>query len=295
MEGLRDRPNKTWRRSVLEEAERKEGIGKSGYWLVPANTTVRNEQIYSVGGNFCDTRANVTLQPNGDLTPCDKYACVGHSINVGNNTDSTSLPRYKSCKDITDKTSPRMLIRLRNGLVVMCDTESDGGGWIIFQRRITGALDFFRKWAEYKNGFGDYELGEFYLGNENIHCLTNVTRYDMRVDVRLNGQNYTFNFTDLNVADESNFYTLRFSSASSYMYAQHNNSKFSTYDRDYDPFINGNCAIMCQGAGWYCTCPACYYLNMNGVWNATSYPGMFARSLSNVTNVDFVEMKIREN
>ncbi|XP_055865172.1 fibrinogen C domain-containing protein 1-like [Biomphalaria glabrata] len=49
----------------------------------------------------------------------------------------------------------------------MCDTKTDGGGWIIFQKRINGKVDFYRGWKEYRNGFGDFNIGEFYLGNEN--------------------------------------------------------------------------------------------------------------------------------
>ncbi|XP_059152810.1 ficolin-1-like [Physella acuta] len=267
-----------------------------GYWKVPANTTVRNEQIYSVGGNFCDTRANVTLQPNGDLTPCDKYACAGHGTALVQHTDIETIPMYKSCKDITDKTSPRMLIRLLNGLVVMCDTDSDGGGWTIFQRRITGALDFFRKWAEYRDGFGDYELGEFYLGNENIHCLTNVTRYDMRVDVKYNGQNNTFNFTDFSLANELNDYRFLSSSASPAMYQAHSNKKFSTYDFNSVPFYTFNIPNTYRTAWWFCetNCTDYYNLNLNGGWNKTAPYGVIARSVSNTSSVVFTEMKIRE-
>ncbi|KAK0065184.1 BpFREP13.1 [Biomphalaria pfeifferi] len=83
-----------------------------------------------------------------------------------------------SCRDVNSK-DDRVVVTLASGLKVMCDTNTDGGGWIIFQRRINGKVDFYRNWQAYRDGFGDYDIGEFYLGNENIYNLTSFTNFDL--------------------------------------------------------------------------------------------------------------------
>lgn len=57
-----------------------------------------------------------------------------------------------------------------------------GGGWTVIQRRQDGSVDFNRTWNEYKEGFGDLH-GEFWLGNENIHKMTNQGDYSLRIDL----------------------------------------------------------------------------------------------------------------
>ena len=54
----------------------------------------------------------------------------------------------------------------------------------VFQRRQDGSVDFYRNWTQYASGFGDVE-GEFWLGNENIHAISNASGkiYQLRVDL----------------------------------------------------------------------------------------------------------------
>ena len=66
---------------------------------------------------------------------------------------------------------------------VRCDmTSTPGRGWTIFQRRIDGSEDFYRNWTDYKNGFGNLN-GEFWLGLDKIHRLTQSGQNVLRVDL----------------------------------------------------------------------------------------------------------------
>ena len=49
--------------------------------------------------------------------------------------------------------------------------SSNSPGWMVFQQRKFGTVDFYRNWEDYKNGFGSFE-GDFWAGLENVHQVS---------------------------------------------------------------------------------------------------------------------------
>ncbi|KAI8747676.1 BgiBFREP20.1 [Biomphalaria glabrata] len=201
----------------------------------------------------------------------------------------------KSCRDV-NSTYDRVVVTLASGLKVMCDTKTGGGGWIVIQRRVNGKVHFFRDWSDYRNGFGDYNIGEFYLGNENIFKLTSCGQYDLRIDLKYNNQSYYAQYTDFQISSENDKYKLKIKSysgnASDSLSCQ-NGGPFSTVDNDNDG-SSANYAAVYIGAWWYH--PGCYHSNLNGKWGTTEYAkGLHWYSLTSYSaTVSFTEMKIRE-
>ncbi|XP_025837874.2 ficolin-2 isoform X1 [Vulpes vulpes] len=151
-------------------------------------------------------------------------------------------------------------------LTVLCDMDTDSGGWTVFQRRTDGSVDFFRDWASYKQGFGS-QLGEFWLGNENIHALTAQGTSELRVDLMdFEGNRQFAKYTSFKVASEAEKYKLVLgafvegSAGDSLSY--HNTQPFSTKDQDNDSTTE-NCAERYKGGWWY---SKCHLSNLNGLY-----------------------------
>ncbi|XP_025215901.1 ficolin-2 isoform X1 [Theropithecus gelada] len=175
----------------------------------------------------------------------------------------------RTCKDLLDRghfLSGWHTIYLPDcrPLTVLCDMDTDGGGWTVFQRRVDGSVDFYRDWAAYKRGFGS-RLGEFWLGNDNIHALTAQGTSELRVDLVDFEDNHQFaKYRSFKVADEKEKYNLVLGAfvegSAGDSLTSHNNHSFSTKDQDND-LNTGNCAVIYQGAWWYRTC---HVSNLNG-------------------------------
>ena len=85
---------------------------------------------------------------------------------------------------------------------VFCDQKTAGGGWLVFQKKLDGSVNFYRDWAKYKSGFG-YRTGEFWLGLDNIYRLTSSGRYKLRVDLEnFSGNTYHAEYNFFKVEGE---------------------------------------------------------------------------------------------
>ncbi|XP_063074993.1 tenascin-N isoform X1 [Engraulis encrasicolus] len=177
---------------------------------------------------------------------------------------------------------------------VYCDMTTDGGGWLVFQRRNTGKLDFMKRWRQYIAGFGEL-TDEFWLGLEKIYELTNTpTRYEVRFDLGLGSEKVYAVYDYFKLGSAKQKFTLtvgnyRGNAGDAMTYHQGRN--FTTMDNDNDIALS-NCAIMHRGAWWY---KNCHLANLNGKFgdNRHSMGVNWEPWKGHLMSLDFSEIKIR--
>ena len=155
-----------------------------------------------------------------------------------------------------------------------CDTITDGGGWLVIQRRMDGSVDFDRDWIDYEDGFGSL-TGEFWYGLRNIHCLTSQGQWELRDYTFTNGTNGYISYSNFRVGPGSDQYPLTISGFDGVTYdvfytttsdatRSLNGWRFSTRDRDNDRWSR-NCAVG-NGGWWYNHCSEMYPNNQYRSW-----------------------------
>ncbi|XP_061168856.1 fibrinogen alpha chain-like [Saccostrea echinata] len=155
---------------------------------------------------------------------------------------------------------------------VFCDMTTDGGGWPVIQRRQDGVTDFYRNWAEYKNGFGDAE-DEYWLGNDAIHTLTKDKKQELRIDLeRFSRQKAHATYSIFYIGNEADQYKLtvggfKGTKGLGDSFGYENGMKFSTKDKDNDTHSKVSCAQYYTTAGWLFNCLSS---NLNGVYRKDS-------------------------
>uniref|UniRef100_A0A7N8XZ47 Tenascin C n=1 Tax=Mastacembelus armatus TaxID=205130 RepID=A0A7N8XZ47_9TELE len=176
---------------------------------------------------------------------------------------------------------------------VHCDMSTDGGGWIVFLRRQSGKLEFFRNWKNYTAGFGDMN-DEFWLGLSNLHKITAGGQYELRVDLRDKGETAYAQYDKFSVSEPRTRYKVHvggYSGTAGDSMTYHHNRPFSTYDHDNDIAVT-NCALSYKGAFWY---KNCHRVNLMGRYgdNSHSKGVNWFHWKGHEHSIEFAEMKIR--
>ncbi|XP_041804739.1 tenascin-N isoform X3 [Chelmon rostratus] len=179
-------------------------------------------------------------------------------------------------------------------LEVYCDMDTDGGGWLVLQRRTIGRLDFMKRWRQYIAGFGNM-TEEFWIGLEKIYELTNTpTQYELRFDLGLGSERVYAVYDNFKIASVKQKFKLtvgKYSGTAGDAMTYHQGRPWTTVDSDNDIALS-NCALTHRGAWWY---KNCHLANLNGNWgdNRHSMGVNWKPWKGHLTSLDFTEMKIR--
>lgn len=172
----------------------------------------------------------------------------------------------RDCEDVSESKSGiyRIYPSDIRGFEAYCDMNTEEGGWLVFQRRQDGSVDFFRNWTDYKNGFGDL-TGEFWLGNSKIHEITTKDEYELYILMEdLEGEQRYARYKTFFVGDIQSKFALQVggysgNAGNSLDTTAHNGQPFSTLDRD----SSSDCPKRFKGAWWY---KNCHHSNLNGLY-----------------------------
>ena len=192
-------------------------------------------------------------------------------------------------------------------LAVYCDMETDGGGWIVIQRRNAsmGWVNFTRNISDYENGFGDLD-GEFWIGLSNIYELTNQQNMTLKLKV-WDDREYAmnWNYQQFSIYNKNGRYAIYQLSGSwgdgSYdAFGQQidSNMDFQTYDYYISDW--SNCGYTRQSGWWYRDGNCNSHSNPNGRHQPSGRCGidqngerLVWRMLSGYRIYTYSEMKIR--
>nr|CAB3245502.1 ficolin-1-like [Phallusia mammillata] len=153
---------------------------------------------------------------------------------------------------------------MKSGDEVVCNK-----GWLVFQRRFDGSVDFQAYWSDYRNGFGSLN-GEFWWGLEKMHIATKPFQCNqcrLRVELKdIDNETSYAEYSEFGVGPESTEYqccvggqytgTAGDSMISTLAHHSANGVGFSTRDRDNDNSPHQHCADFSrrEGGWWFNDC-----------------------------------------
>ena len=181
----------------------------------------------------------------------------------GEYTVPVNKPDVYKFKNFCNKSCSTLII---NGY---CDTITNGGGWLVVQRRTNGSENFNRTWNDYEMGFGSL-TGELWYGLRALHCLTSSGNWELRIDFTFsNGTKSFMHYNHFRVGPATDNYRLSISGFTGITptdpFTILNQVSFSTLDIDNDLNKGGHCALKSHGStapgGWWHR--RCFLINLN--------------------------------
>ncbi|KAK3867905.1 hypothetical protein Pcinc_026666 [Petrolisthes cinctipes] len=159
---------------------------------------------------------------------------------------------------------------------VRCNQDVEGGGWTVILSRHphparqqhppnspahSSSSRYPRSFPAHSTRwvFGDLD-GEFWIGNEVLHALTNQVPLQLRVELtNWEGTTVTATWDHFRIGNESEDYKLsvgsyRPSSTATNDLQRHDQRPFSTHDHDNDRYDHDHCARHYGGGWWYFSC-----------------------------------------
>ncbi|KAH8388953.1 hypothetical protein KR215_008280, partial [Drosophila sulfurigaster] len=138
---------------------------------------------------------------------------------------------------------------------VYCDGDTAGPGWILIQQRIDGAVDFYKNWDEYRDGFGDV-TGEHFIGLQKLYMMTNYKPHELYIQLKdFNDEIFYAHYENFQIGNEMEMYKLKklgkMTGNVANKLVDHLGHKFSTYDMDNDNSTNDNIAVRYHGGWWF--------------------------------------------
>ncbi|KAM3855921.1 ryncolin-4-like [Vipera latastei] len=264
--------NKTWEKYLQHLRQTYDCLGKARLTQIQ-KSPIRDIRNPNIEVTFCSYGTYVSSALEATVVQ-DGIAQAVTRTSPGAQTEA------RNCKDLLQSGETltgwyRIYPTKGKPMLVFCDIETDGGGWLLFQRRQDGSVNFYRDWESYKNGFGR-QGSEFWLGNDKIHLLTSSGTQQLRIDLEdFNGSKTFATYFSFKIANECENYRL---TLGSYLdgnmgdsFSGHNGLGFSTKDEDNDSFEPASCAANYKGGWWY---GACHSSNLNGLYHKgehTSY------------------------
>ncbi|CAG2228473.1 Tenascin-R,Ryncolin-2,Angiopoietin-related protein 1,Angiopoietin-related protein 6,Ficolin-1-A,Fibrinogen C domain-containing protein 1-A,Fibrinogen C domain-containing protein 1,Fibrinogen C domain-containing protein 1-B,Ryncolin-1,Fibroleukin,Fibrinogen-like protein 1,Ficolin-2,Tenascin,Ficolin-1,Fibrinogen-like protein A,Microfibril-associated glycoprotein 4,Ryncolin-3,Ryncolin-4 [Mytilus edulis] len=161
----------------------------------------------------------------------------------------------RDCEDVRESKSGIYKIYPSDirGFETYCDMTTAGGGWLVFQKRQDGSVDFFRNWTDYKNGFGDLTGNS---GNSRIHEITTKDEYELYILMEdFAGETRYARYKTFYIGDIQSKFIIDIgeysgNAGNSLGTSQHSSQPFSTLDRG----SSSNCAKAHFGGWWYKNC-----------------------------------------